>query len=73
MTVIKTRLTVTREGAISTSMPLPAGDYDARIEMPGQPARPADDELDDLPVHDLGPWPEGLTLRRDEMYGDDGR
>jgi hypothetical protein len=29
--------------------------------------------LDDFPVDDLGPWPEGLTLRREEMYSDDGR
>jgi hypothetical protein len=27
----------------------------------------------DLPVHDLGPWPEGLSLRREDLYGDDGR
>lgn len=27
----------------------------------------------DLPVHDFGPWPAGLTLSRDELYGDDGR
>lgn len=26
-----------------------------------------------LPVDDLGPWPEGLTFSREEMYGDDGR
>ena len=29
--------------------------------------------LDDFPVDDLGPWPEGLTLRREELYGDDER
>jgi hypothetical protein len=27
----------------------------------------------DFPVDDLGPWPEGLSLRRENMYGDDGR
>lgn len=27
----------------------------------------------DYPVDDLGPWPEGLSLRREDMYGDDGR
>ncbi len=27
----------------------------------------------DFPVDDLGPWPEGLGLRREDMYGDDGR
>jgi hypothetical protein len=26
-----------------------------------------------LPVHDVGPWPEGLSLRREDMYGDEGR
>ena len=27
----------------------------------------------DFPVDDIGPWPEGLGLRRVDMYGDDGR
>lgn len=26
-----------------------------------------------FPVDDLGPWPDGLSLRREDMYGDDGR
>lgn len=26
-----------------------------------------------FPVIDVGPWPEGLSLRREDMYGDDGR
>ncbi len=30
-------------------------------------------KLVDFPVDDLGPWPEGLSLRREDMYGDDGR
>jgi hypothetical protein len=29
--------------------------------------------LDDLPSHDLGAWPEGMSLRREDLYGDDGR
>jgi hypothetical protein len=29
--------------------------------------------FDAFPVHDVGPWPEGLSLRREDMYGDDGR
>ncbi len=29
--------------------------------------------VDDLLLHDFGPWPEGLSLRREDMYGDDGR
>ena len=27
----------------------------------------------DFPVDDLGPWPDELSLHRDDMYGDDGR
>ncbi|VAW80979.1 hypothetical protein MNBD_GAMMA14-2578 [hydrothermal vent metagenome] len=27
----------------------------------------------DFPVDDPGPWPEGLSLRREDMYDDDGR
>jgi hypothetical protein len=33
----------------------------------------AEQEPLDFPVDDLGPWPEGLSLRREDMYGDDGR
>ena len=27
----------------------------------------------DFPVDDSCPWPDGLSLRREDMYGDDGR
>ncbi|WP_207787570.1 DUF2281 domain-containing protein [Candidatus Thiosymbion oneisti] len=27
----------------------------------------------DFPVDDLGPWPDGMSLRREDLYGDDGR
>ncbi len=27
----------------------------------------------DFPVISVGRWPDGLSLRREEMYGDDGR
>lgn len=37
------------------------------IDAPTEPA-PLD-----LPVHDLGPWPAGLSLRREDIYGDDAR
>lgn len=29
--------------------------------------------LDDFPIIDVGPWPAGLSLRREDMYGDNGR
>lgn len=27
----------------------------------------------DFPIHDIGPWPEGLSLRREDLYDDWGR
>ena len=27
----------------------------------------------DRPAHDVGPWPADLSLRREDMYGDEGR
>ncbi|MDP8923094.1 MAG: hypothetical protein M3O34_09505 [Chloroflexota bacterium] len=35
-----------------------------------QPAAPG---LEGWPVHDVGPWPDGLFLRREDMYDDWGR
>ena len=26
-----------------------------------------------FPPHDFGPWPEGLSMRREQLYGDEGR
>ncbi len=36
-------------------------------------AQPVQDDLSDFPVDNLGPWPEHLSLRREDIYGDDGR
>ena len=32
-----------------------------------------DDPPLDLPIHDRGPWPKRFSLRREELYGDNGR
>jgi len=70
MTVITTRLHVAPDGAISIAETLPAGDYTATITLP-ETSRPRRSVLD-LPVHH-GPWDDSLSLRREDMYGDDGR
>jgi len=38
-----------------------------------QPVQPSQIEPLNFPVDDLGQWPEGLSLNREDMYGDDGR
>jgi hypothetical protein len=76
MNVMTTSLTVGADGSISSAEPIPAGEYTATIERRDAAKRPLTTQpvnLDWLPVRDLGPWPEGLSLRREDMYGDDGR
>jgi hypothetical protein len=76
MTVITTRLTVSPDGTISAATPLPVGEHVASIEVHDRPPRQLPTlpfDVDALPVHDFGPWPEGLSFRREDMYGDDGR
>ncbi len=76
MTVITTRITVAADGTISVAGSLPAGEYVVSVVLPERPSRQFPTlpfNVDALPARDLGPWPEGLSLRREEMYGDDGR
>jgi hypothetical protein len=70
VTVITTRLRVTADGSVSLAEKLPAGEYTATIALP-EPPRPRRSVLD-LPVHH-GPWDDSVSLRREDMYGDDGR
>lgn len=32
-----------------------------------------DSDLSDFPVRSFGSWPEDLSLRREDLYGDEGR
>lgn len=69
MTVINTRITVAPDGTVSTATPLPAGEYEVAITAAAPKPRRS---VLDLPVHD-GPWDDSISLRREDMYGDDGR
>ena len=42
------------------------------LESVPQQRLPSGDKLD-FPVVSVGRWPEGLDLRREDLYGDDGR
>lgn len=47
-------------------------DFLRQRAKPRKPATPSKKALD-FPVDDLGPWPEGLSLHREDMYGNEGR
>jgi len=72
MTVISIHITVTPDGAISTATPLPPGEYEAAITVAGSPPPGKPFTMDDFPIHDMG-WDDSISLRREDMYGDDGR
>ncbi|HEY8874381.1 MAG TPA: hypothetical protein VIM52_15210 [Stellaceae bacterium] len=74
---VHTRIHVAADHTITGVAPpdVPPGDREITIALPPLARQPAKKPFDvnDLPEHDLGPWPEGLSLRREDMYGDDGR
>jgi hypothetical protein len=49
---------------------VPAGEHEAIIRV--ENGRRLFD-VTRLPTIDLGPWPADIGLRREDMYGDDGR
>lgn len=78
MTQIHTRICVGPDGRITGVVPpdVPPGEHEATITLVPSPVRQKPTKkfrVEDLPKHDLGPWPEGLSLRREDIYDDDGR
>jgi hypothetical protein len=74
MPVVNAKIRVDADGTISGKAPrgVPPGEYEAPIYVSERKPRPKRKRLD-LPLHDCGPWPEGLTARREEIYDDSGR
>jgi hypothetical protein len=73
LTTVRTQVTVKEDGTIEAKVPgmLPAGQHEAVIVVEGERPRRTF-RIDDLPV-DSGPWDDSVSLRREDMYGDDGR
>lgn len=73
MGIITTRLVVGPDGSIASEITLPPGEYVASVQAASdaeQPRKPF--SMADFPVHH-GPWDDSISLRREDMYGDDGR
>jgi hypothetical protein len=74
MPVVHARVRVDADGTISGKAPqgVPAGEYETPIEV-AEPKRGPKRKPLDLPLHDCGPWDDSVSLRREGIYGDDGR
>lgn len=80
MTVITTRIHVAPDGVISGRAPdLPPGEHEAAVivaepatadRTPGWPGKPF--TMENFPIHDE-PWDDSISLRREDMYDDEGR
>ncbi len=72
MTIITTLVRVTEDGTLSgrVSADVPAGEHEAFITVERGPCA---FDVTRLPSIDLGPWPADAHLRREDLYGDDGR
>jgi hypothetical protein len=78
MNEIRTRVVVGPDHRISGTAPaeVPAGEHEVTITLTQRPAEQQDTRPlvpTDLPRHDLGPWPNAVSLRRGDLYGDGGR
>jgi len=74
MTEIKARIRVGPDHSISGIAPdgVPPGEHEVAITVapPKRPGKPF--TMEHFPIHD-GPWDDSVSLRREDMYGDDGR
>jgi hypothetical protein len=79
MNDIRTRVVVGADHRISGTAPekVPAGEHDVIITLSPRLAQeqtvPMPLDPNGLPRHDLGPWPIGLSLCREDIYDDDGQ
>ena len=72
---IETTATVSAGGTLTVQVPpdIRPGDHRVVLVIEEEPAGEGEAYPFDFPVDDWGPWPEGLSLRREDMYGDWGR
>ena len=75
MRTIETTATITAEGTLIVQVPpdIPPGPHHIVVWIDDPPGRPDTRARHDFPVIHVGAWPADLSLRREDMYDDDGR
>jgi hypothetical protein len=77
MNEVRTRIRVGSDHRISGVAPpdVPPGEHEVTITLVPSSRRKLPTRkfnVKDLPKHDI-PWDDSISLRREDMYGDDGR
>ncbi|HXG91086.1 MAG TPA: hypothetical protein VNN73_01800 [Blastocatellia bacterium] len=75
MKTIETTATVTEDGKLIAQVngDISPGEHRVVVVIDEQPVRKQERPPLNFPVDYYGPWPENLSLRREDMYDDDGR
>jgi hypothetical protein len=74
MREVHLRLRVNEDGGIEIVPDgcLPPGEHEAVVVIGGPPTRGKPFSMEDFPIHH-GEWDHTRSLRREDIYGDDGR
>lgn len=74
MTIVTTHIRVAEDRTISGVAPVavPPGEHEAIISIAVAPGPGKPFTMEGFPSRDLG-WDGSISLRRKDMYGDDGR
>ena len=74
---LDTVVTVPEDRAVMLQLPPDVATGQQRIiaiiEEPAEPQAPTKSLAEEFPVFPGGKWPDEVSLRREDMYGDDGR
>jgi len=72
MRTIETTATVGQDGTLTARVPpeVPPGRHRVMLVIEEAQAPEVQTPPFDVPVDDWGPWPEDLSLRREDLYGD---
>ncbi|KYC39827.1 hypothetical protein WA1_28050 [Scytonema hofmannii PCC 7110] len=75
MKTLHTTAKVNDSGQLTVDIPvnMSQGEYQLVLVIEERPVEKQKTTLQDFPVISIGSWPENLSLRREDMYGDDGR
>ena len=75
MRALSTTAIVQSDGTLTARLPsdVTPGEHRVVIVLNEDRVLPVGAWIDMFPVDDVGPWPEGLSLHRADLYGDDGR
>jgi hypothetical protein len=73
MRTIEATGVVNADHTITLKLPEDFPEGDCHVLVSSDAKTPSLTDLPPLEMLDIGPWPKGFTVSREQIYGDDGR